>query len=284
MASIAMIHESPRAVIVDGGILPIIHTSLSHPSYGVRATACQLTRALSRSVAILRTSLIDGGVATKILDLLKEEEGRMSRQSQDAQSLGGTDESNNAVLIAGTAALCNLVTEFSPMQKVRPPVVPVKSQALIGLDRCSSIAVAWTCSCGSVCRAPNKHARTRYGRSRICSSRTTLTTSSRWSRHWVGTAYERESGLPRQPGRRTANKPCTRRQITHHSPDIQEQGLALMRNFICEGTEEEISALFDGIGEQDLLVKLLLPKLQPDVEVEPMEQVGGGGNTRKSGC
>jgi hypothetical protein len=45
-----------------------------------------------------------------------------------------------------------------------------------------------------------------------------------------------------------------------------------MRNFVCDGNEEEVSALFEGMGEEDLF-ELLLPKLYPEAEVEPMEQV-----------
>jgi hypothetical protein len=118
MASLALIHEAPRAVIVDGGLLPIIHDSLSHPSYGVRAAACQVTRALSRSVAILRTSLVDSGIASKVLELLKEEEKRTNGAGHDPFSIAGRDEKDDTVLIAAAATLCNLITEFSPMQTV----------------------------------------------------------------------------------------------------------------------------------------------------------------------
>lgn len=66
----------------------------------------------------------------------------------------------------------------------------------------------------------------------------------------------------------------TSRQIQHPSPDIQEQGLALMRNYICDGHEVEITHLLEGMGEEELFSSLLSPKLYPDAEIEPMEQVG----------
>jgi armadillo repeat-containing protein 8 len=65
----------------------------------VLIAACGAIRALSRSVSILRTSLIDAGVAMPLFDLLK---------SPDME-----------VKIAATAAVCNLLLEFSPMREVR---------------------------------------------------------------------------------------------------------------------------------------------------------------------
>lgn len=68
-----------------------------NPSYVIIA-ACNLARALSRSVNILRTSLIDGGLAKPIFELLKEP---------------GLD-----VQLAATNVMCNLLLHFSPMREV----------------------------------------------------------------------------------------------------------------------------------------------------------------------
>ena len=67
----------------------------------VLVAACLAARAMSRSVSLLRTSLIDCGLAKPILGLLK---------STDVQ-----------VLIAATNVVCNLVTDFSPMRPVVHP-------------------------------------------------------------------------------------------------------------------------------------------------------------------
>ena len=60
--------------------------------------ACHTARAMSRSVSILRTSLIDAGVARPIHDLVKH-----------------PDEE---VQIAATDVMCNLLLEVSPMREV----------------------------------------------------------------------------------------------------------------------------------------------------------------------
>ncbi|KAI9716527.1 MAG: hypothetical protein M1812_005258 [Candelaria pacifica] len=59
--------------------------------------ACAAARALSRSVSILRTSLIDAGVAKPLFALLSS--------------------SDTKIKVAATAVVCNLVLEFSPMRE-----------------------------------------------------------------------------------------------------------------------------------------------------------------------
>jgi hypothetical protein len=60
--------------------------------------ACRLATALSRSISILRTSLIDGGIARPVFGLMK---------SGDAE-----------VKAAATDTVTNLVLRFSPMRDV----------------------------------------------------------------------------------------------------------------------------------------------------------------------
>lgn len=71
----------------------------------VLIAACSLICSLSRSVSVLRTSLIDARVQDPLFTLLSYP--------------------NLEVRIVATAALCNLVLEFSPMRKVRISSMPL---------------------------------------------------------------------------------------------------------------------------------------------------------------
>jgi hypothetical protein len=64
----------------------------------VLIAACKVTRSLSRSVSVLRTSLIDHGVAQPIFELLTHP--------------------NVKVQIAATEVITNLVLDVSPMRTV----------------------------------------------------------------------------------------------------------------------------------------------------------------------
>jgi armadillo repeat-containing protein 8 len=122
LGSLASFKEDYRKAIVDQDVVPYIVESLSAtpgrprrpgtngdgqgeaPVEGsgsnpkaVMISACYAVRMLSRSVNILRTSLIDHAVAIPIYTLLRN-------RDLDVQ-------------IAATAAICNLVTDFSPMRE-----------------------------------------------------------------------------------------------------------------------------------------------------------------------
>ncbi|KAI9752962.1 MAG: hypothetical protein M4579_005393 [Chaenotheca gracillima] len=127
LAALCPFKDEYRKMIIDTGVTPFVVESLrptgsnnqsahangggdetktngshsSSRSFGNPASviiaACGAVRALSRSVSILRTSLIDAGVAMPVFELLK---------NADVE-----------VQIAATAAVCNLVVEFSPMRE-----------------------------------------------------------------------------------------------------------------------------------------------------------------------
>ncbi|KAI9815776.1 MAG: hypothetical protein M1827_002172 [Pycnora praestabilis] len=128
LAAIAPFKDEYRKAIIESGVVPLITESLkpyhsnspSGPDGGrngasrsgrntanpstlsgnpipILIAACNAARALSRSVNILRTSLIDAGVARPLFALL-------SHSDMDVQ-------------IAATAVVCNLVLEFSPMRE-----------------------------------------------------------------------------------------------------------------------------------------------------------------------
>ena len=131
IAALVPFKDEYRKAIVDHGMIPYIVESMSSnpgkptPKVGdkppettnkmskeeedgkmqygtnpipVLIAACGAVRALSRSVTILRTTLIDNGVAMPVFNLL---------QHPDIE-----------VQIAATATVCNLVTDVSPMREV----------------------------------------------------------------------------------------------------------------------------------------------------------------------
>ena len=121
LAAMATTKDEYRKSIIDNGVVPFVIESLklhskTSPAGGVESgvpagkasvtgnptkvllAACGTSRALSRSVSTLRTSLIDAGLATPLYVLLRHEIVE--------------------VQIAATAVICNLVLEFSPMREV----------------------------------------------------------------------------------------------------------------------------------------------------------------------
>ncbi|ORY90921.1 armadillo-type protein [Leucosporidium creatinivorum] len=99
IACICITSESFRHQVVSAKLLPLIVACLRHPATGVRAAACHCIRGLSRSVNVLRTSLVETGAADALFELLKDEE-------------------DTVVQITAAATVSNLVLEFSPMRQL----------------------------------------------------------------------------------------------------------------------------------------------------------------------
>ena len=112
--------DDNKQAIIDNGVVPFVIESLNsgiHDRGTSRAVdlfkpgssvatiiaACALVRTLSRSVAILRTSLVDAGLAKPIYGLLSH--------------------SNIEVRIAATAAVANVLLPFSAMRQVKASFV-----------------------------------------------------------------------------------------------------------------------------------------------------------------
>ncbi|KAH0612213.1 uncharacterized protein H6S33_010265 [Morchella sextelata] len=118
LASLALFKDDYRKTIIEAGVIPMVVSSMKplEPIPGAPASqenntgegnppavliaACGVVQSLSRSVSILRTSLIDAGVAMPLFTLLRHEDIE--------------------VRVASTAAVCNLLLDFSPM---RQPIV-----------------------------------------------------------------------------------------------------------------------------------------------------------------
>ena len=97
----------------DGPLVDVATSGFGANPLSVVIAACHAIRTLSRSISILRTSLVDHNVAAPIL-----------------RFLGHPDVD---VQIAASAAICNLVTEVSPLREVslRKNMLPCDPQILM---------------------------------------------------------------------------------------------------------------------------------------------------------
>lgn len=111
----------------DPPCLPYLLGALSHPSFGVRSAACQLTRALSRTVSLVRTSLIDCGISEEVINTLIREVSDRNQRDRQVDAEGPWDERglegawtdrDYIVEISAMMTLCNLIADFSPLKEV----------------------------------------------------------------------------------------------------------------------------------------------------------------------
>lgn len=107
LATVAL-HDNTyrRAILSSESIIPSLSASLSCSHLGVRYSATQLTRVVSRSIDVLRRSLAESDMPTKILEIIKlsEEDERWNR----------------SIVNAALAALANMVNDFAPLREVCP--------------------------------------------------------------------------------------------------------------------------------------------------------------------
>lgn len=80
-------------------LFPLLSKSIAHFHLGVRYSALQLVRALSRALAVLRTGIVDTDIPTKVT-------GVISKESE-----------HRAVLIAALMVTCNLVNDYAPFRE-----------------------------------------------------------------------------------------------------------------------------------------------------------------------
>ncbi|ANB14430.1 glucose-induced degradation complex subunit VID28 [Sugiyamaella lignohabitans] len=137
LAGIGIHRDSLRMEIVEAGALTYITNIISLKPAAesssadissirkVKISACHVLRALSRSVALIRTSLASTDIVDGIVDLYTESEpspelndGIMSDESSfEVIEREQQREDQLEVRTAVMAAICNLILEFSPVQK-----------------------------------------------------------------------------------------------------------------------------------------------------------------------
>ncbi|KAF8163814.1 armadillo-type protein [Crassisporium funariophilum] len=104
LASLSLFSDDIRRRITDHHLLlPSISRALRAKRHvGTRYAACQTVRALSRAVSVLRTNIVDSGLGMDVLNVV----------------LGRDLGEDRRVLGAALAAVCNILTDFSPLRPI----------------------------------------------------------------------------------------------------------------------------------------------------------------------
>ncbi|KAG9226457.1 hypothetical protein CCMSSC00406_0003336 [Pleurotus cornucopiae] len=116
-----------REVADEFELLPLIQSCMTHRHVGVRYASCQCVRAISRSVAVLRTSLVDSGLGLQVFEIFKKE------------------EEDRRVTSAALAAVCNLLNDFCPLRPIlmEKGLLPRLIQVLGAEDRTLRLSSLW---------------------------------------------------------------------------------------------------------------------------------------------
>jgi hypothetical protein len=162
LAALVPFKDEYRKAVCENGVVPYIIDSLKPcsadmptESSGTRnattdgnptptlLAACGAARMLTRSVSILRTSLIDAGVSTPLFVLIRH---------PDIE-----------VQIAATKVICNLALDFSPMKEVIIPLLPYSPFPVFNPFRQSSLQKSFLYSANMRTRQTRNFGLTHYG-------------------------------------------------------------------------------------------------------------------------
>ncbi|BGP13292.1 hypothetical protein JCM10213_004938 [Rhodosporidiobolus nylandii] len=198
IASLSALYEPHRRLVLDVGLLPHLLGALQHPVVGVRAAGCHCVRALSRSVNVLRTDLVEAHAEDSLVRLLAEDE-------------------NEVVKITASAAVANLLLEFSPM---RAALVDAGC-----IPRMCQLAVK--------------------------STNGTLRLNAMWA--IKNATYEASADFKRLV-LQYLTWDSLYLLITTPDPQVPEQALGILRNIVCATHNESITGLGPGeMGEERML-------------------------------
>ncbi|KZT27288.1 ARM repeat-containing protein [Neolentinus lepideus HHB14362 ss-1] len=196
IACICLFDNDIRREVTDNlKLFPVIQASLSHRHVGVRYAACQCVRATARHVGALRTSIVDNELGTGLFRIfLKQDEDRQ-------------------VTLAASAAICNLMNESSPLQKVflEQGIVPRLMQLLNGEDPALRLNAIWA-----------------------------------FKNIMYRATHEVKRNVLNQVGWNQVSH-----LLTDANPEIQEQAIHVLQNVV--DTEENVKMVFDEIGGDTLL-------------------------------
>ncbi|KAK9238452.1 armadillo-type protein [Lipomyces kononenkoae] len=259
LSALGLYNEDYRKEIIEAGALSVVvavmNTANTAATREVKIAACHVLRTLSRSVRLLRTTMVESGVVCGIVDLLGDappEEERPLLENVDnvgpepehmddepvqttvTEVPADEDEEEGEdleVRTAAMAAVCNLVLDFSPLRK------PILDKGILPLVVSG--------------------ARSRY---------TPLRLNSTWAlKHMVfGDDMDTKACVMSHLGFPLVIKLCDDKEI-----QVQEQALDFLRNLTAR-SETYIDMLFDNVGVDEVF-RLLDRKLSL-VPVPPLDE------------
>ncbi|KAK9247275.1 armadillo-type protein [Lipomyces tetrasporus] len=253
LSALGLYNEDYRKAIIEAGalgaVVAVMNTANTPAVREVKIAACHVLRTLSRSVRLLRTTMVESGVVCGIVDLLGDvpsEEERPLLENVDTVASEpepmddepvqttvtevpaeeddedeGDEEEDLEVRTAAMAAVCNLVLDFSPLRK------SILDKGILPLVVSG--------------------ARSRY---------TPLRLNSTWAlKHMVfGDDMDTKDSVMSHVGFPLIMKLCEDKEI-----QVQEQALDFLRNLTAR-SEKYIDMLFDNVGVDEVF-KLVDRKL-----------------------
>ncbi|KAK9447371.1 armadillo-type protein [Limtongia smithiae] len=250
LSALGLYNEEYRKTIVDANglavVVSVLNTENTTAVREIKIAACNLLRTLCRSVALLRTTMVESGIVSRVMDLVAEnykskdsmdqsadEDGRMIDEgmlrdgngdrgmmgSEDAAAELEHDENDQDLQVrtAAMAAVCNLVLDFSPLQK---PILDKEMLPLIVSG-----------------------ARSRY---------TPLRLNSVWAlKHMVYVQDPQTKNIVLE----TLGFPLLMQLCDDEEMQVQEQALDFLRNMTARA-ESFVSKLFNEVGVDEVFAML----------------------------
>lgn len=248
-------HIFRQQVILTGVLIPMLQFMLAKPENPISAAAfglrkikiasCHLIRALARSISLLRTSLTTIDIVDGIYGLLKADPHEVVRAYERLYGPDFEDKEQAlndelGIKSAVMAAVCNLIPEFSAL---REPMVERGFLELI---------------------LEGAH-----------NSYPPLRLNSLWALKHVIYALplERKAEVMNGLSAEYIMDLCRDKE-----PQIQEQALCFLRNFIYSKNLDMLVTLFDSIGIENFL-NMIEDKIVENTDPEYLDQTPGSVNT-----
>ncbi|KAJ3865509.1 hypothetical protein EV359DRAFT_80441 [Lentinula novae-zelandiae] len=111
----SQLHSSTSSSHQSQSSLSLILAALLSPHTSLRCAACHVVRALTRSVAVIRTNFVDSGLGWIVFAAFM---GWPQARPRTALGTSGSEEEDIRVVASALRAVCNAVCEFSPLKSI----------------------------------------------------------------------------------------------------------------------------------------------------------------------